>query len=281
MLRVISHFLSTVIITFDAMQKSDGHLMQQLDNLGKLTDDLVSKCGATVDDSITEPSEHVSVAGNVIRMGPYSITADALRDSILSMGVIAFEAFESLDQREKNSVMRAMSVLYLHALNGIMRIKAERNLYDQVLETLPPYTPLGVVEVSAVDFVQIVRRHKPRILHSFSQQMLTEITDQQQQLVQVVSRQTRVKEALEKVKSGNFNKVWSPVDGPEFSSLRMFCSGLASAMPTTSRVEADFSYINYRKDEFCSAMSDFALEGVLFARQKKDIERLIDVLFRE
>ncbi len=37
-------------------------------------------------------------------------------------------------------------------------------------------------------------------------------------------------------------------------------------MPTMSRVEADISFINYRKDGFNSAMSDIALEGVLFAR---------------
>ncbi len=64
----------------------------------------------------------------------------------------------------------------------------------------------------------------------------------------------------------------------QYSSLRLFCSGLSSVTPTTSRVEADFSFINYRKDDFNSTMSDIALEGVLFARQRKDLEILLNHL---
>ena len=58
----------------------------------------------------------------------------------------------------------------------------------------------------------------------------------------------------------------------------MFAAGLASVMPTTSWVEADFSFINYRKDEYNAALSDFSLEGVLFARQFNDLEAYLNAI---
>ncbi len=157
MLQTVHHFLSTIMITFDALQKSDGHVSQQLDNLNRLAYDLVSKCGATVDDSITSPDDVASVMDSGIRMGPYTITVVKLKECVLSMGVSALEVFESLSQGEKNAVLRAISVLYLFALNGIMRIKVERNYYDQKFEAVPAYTPLKLVQVPAVDFVHVVR----------------------------------------------------------------------------------------------------------------------------
>jgi hypothetical protein len=79
---------------------------------------------------------------------------------------------------------------------------------------------------------------------------------------------------LEKVKQKSFNQAWEPA-GHRFSSLRRFAAGLASVMPTTSRVDADFSFINYRKNEYNAALSDLSLEGVLFVRQVKQLESLL------
>ncbi len=78
-----------------------------------------------------------------------------------------------------------------------------------------------------------------------------------------MAREPRLKAALVKASSVLFNKVWALVGTERFFSLRLFCSGLSSVMPTTSRVEADISFINSRKDYFNSATSDIALEGVV------------------
>ncbi len=104
-LQTVHHFLSTIMITFDALQKSGGHVSQQMDNLNRLADDLVSKCGATVVHSITSQDDVASVVDSRIRMGHYTITAVKLKGCILSMGVSALEVFESLSQGEKNAVL--------------------------------------------------------------------------------------------------------------------------------------------------------------------------------
>ena len=201
-----------------------------------------------------------------------------MKNSVVSMGVAAMDEFNSLDQGGQITVLRATAVVYLITLNGIMAIKAERNCYDQEFEAVPPHTPLHLIELSTADFVHLVSKHKKRILHMLGEQELQKITEQHAQLVKVVARSPNVKAALlTDSRHSSFNRVWSAL-GSDYSSLRMFAAGLASVMPTTSRVEGDFSFINYRKDEYNAALSDFSLEGVLFARQFNDLEAYLHAI---
>ena len=66
----------------------------------------------------------------------------------------------------------------------------------------------------------------------------------------------------------------------KFPFLRRFALSIASVMPTTSCVEADLSFINCRKDEFNSSLSDLPPDGVLFARQMNDLETLLNCMFK-
>lgn len=274
-LYVVNEYMKSVVITFDALQMADAHLSQQLGNLDRLSEELTSLCGATIDKDVAEPGDIPRVVSQTeIQMGPIVVNALKMRDAILSIGVLAMEMFEDLSIPEANSVIRAMSVIYLKSLNGIMRIKAERNCYNQEFDALPACIPMGLIAMSAIDFVLLIRKHKRRIVSSFDEAEMAKITDEHKALASAVAREPTLKAALEKVSKQSFNKAWQPA-GHRFSSLRRFAAGLASVMPTTSRVEADFSFINYRKNEFNAALSDFSLEGVLFARQRKDLESLL------
>ena len=53
----------------------------------------------------------------------------------------------------------------------------------------------------------------------------------------------------------------------------MFSAGLATLMPTMSRVEGDFSIMGYRRNSYCSGMTDFALKGVMYAKQLFDLRK--------
>jgi hypothetical protein len=54
----------------------------------------------------------------------------------------------------------------------------------------------------------------------------------------------------------------------------MFSAGLATVMPTTSRVEGDFSLMYYRRNSYCSAMPEFSLEGVTYSKQYDALKRV-------
>ena len=50
-------------------------------------------------------------------------------------------------------------------------------------------------------------------------------------------------------------------------------------MLITSRVDAELSFIYYINDEFDSALSDLSRKGVLFARQRNNLETLLNCIF--
>jgi hypothetical protein len=57
------------------------------------------------------------------------------------------------------------------------------------------------------------------------------------------------------------------VFGIEFHALRDFFGGLSTVMPTTASVEADFSIINWEKDDFRTSLTEMSLEGIKHSNQ--------------
>ena len=103
-----------------------------------------------------------------------------------------------------------MAVVYLITLNGIMDIKAKRNCYDKEFKTVPPHTPLNLIELSTADFIHLVSKHKKHILHTLGEQELQKITEQHAQLVKVVARSPSLKATLlADSRHSSFNRVWS------------------------------------------------------------------------
>lgn len=108
--------------------------------------------------------------------------------------------------------------------------------------------------------------------------MLLRTTEEHQAWSRAIANEPSLLSAFKKSKNDSFNKVWN-FAGLRFDSLRLFSFIIALVMPTTSRVEADISFITWRKDEIFSVLSDFLLEGVLFARQRKGLDALLGALF--
>jgi hypothetical protein len=81
--------------------------------------------------------------------------------------------------------------------------------------------------------------------------------------VRLISRDSNLKAALTKgSEDSDFGKAWRSL-GNRFLYILRFVAGLASIMPRIATVEADFSTINYKKDDHRSA---FSLEGILHSR---------------
>jgi hypothetical protein len=64
----------------------------------------------------------------------------------------------------------------------------------------------------------------------------------------------------------DFGKAWRPL-GNRFPYMLRFVASLANVMPGTTTVEANFSIINYEKDDHRSTLTSFFLEGILHSRQ--------------
>ena len=67
-----------------------------------------------------------------------------------------------------------------------------------------------------------------------------------------------------------FEQGWACTGG-RFPVLREFCGGLATVFPGTATVESDFSIVKYTKNNFRSHLTDFSLEGILHAKQYRQL----------
>ena len=72
-------------------------------------------------------------------------------------------------------------------------------------------------------------------------------------------------------------EAWSWSGSDKYADLRMYCGGIASVMPGTSSVEADFSLIHWTKDPNSSALTDFSLEAILHCKQEERLQKLFEV----
>lgn len=73
----------------------------------------------------------------------------------------------------------------------------------------------------------------------------------------------------------SFDDCWSPL-GVGCREHKLFAGGIATVMPGTSSVEADFSLINWHKDAYSKALMDFSLESILHCKQHTRLSKLAE-----
>ncbi len=85
----------------------------------------------------------------------------------------------------------------------------------------------------------------------------------------------RLEEAVPHTHSAvqSVKECWSPL-GKDYNALKECGGGLASVMPGTSLVEADFSLINWTRDSHLKSLTDFSLESILHCKQNRTLESL-------
>jgi hypothetical protein len=232
------------------------------------------QCSAHRDEEKPCDDSRVFTNGEVMTIGQFSVHSCGLRSLVRSTGVAAQEIEEQLTHGQRNDGIRALAVVYLTSVNGIVRILQGRQSAHAESDPIPPVLPLELCSTSACDFIALVRTHKKRIEHHFkerSEEVLENICDQHTNLLEEVALDSKLKDALLSVSNQEFEVAWAP-GGSRSIDLQAFASGLATVMPTTSRVEDDFSDMTARRDFQCHNFSDFALEGVIHSKQLHQLQ---------
>lgn len=78
-------------------------------------------------------------------MDPLTLSAEVIKERLCFLNLLVLEVFESLPDEETNAAMRTMDFLHMKALNEIMKIKSERNWYEQVFHEVHVYIPLELI----------------------------------------------------------------------------------------------------------------------------------------
>jgi len=158
---------------------------------------------------------------------------------------------------------------------SVAAIVAERDARNrEKTNAAPPVLPLEIAGLSTIEFMELLFEHEERLRHSFPGTVVEEvISNEFEQLVRLISRDSNLKAALTKgSEDSDFGKAWRPL-GNRFPYMLRFVAGLANVMPGTTTVEADFSTINYEKDDHCSTLTSFSLEGILHSKQLEKLRQ--------
>ncbi|OAE35287.1 hypothetical protein AXG93_392s1360 [Marchantia polymorpha subsp. ruderalis] len=88
-------------------------------------------------------------------MGQFTLDANGLNTLMRNTGVAAQEIQEGLQPKEYNTVIHALAIVYLTALNVIATIIKGRQSTHVESEMMPPVLPLELGETSHCDFIAL------------------------------------------------------------------------------------------------------------------------------
>ena len=154
-------------------------------------------------------------------------------------------------------------------MNDLENILAGRkSAHQELVDAAPTCLPMKLINTSVVNFVSLVGDHKDQLRSAFGDKFVKEICRQHNNLVRVTAQEAplllKLSRSMETLHV--FSKSWASC-GSFFQELLLFSVGLATLIPTTSRVEGDLLLMGYCRNYYCSGMTDFALEGFLYAKQ--------------
>ena len=269
---VAFNFLQAVNITFKALQMESGVISKKYDNLYALLNQMQMQCTAT---RVEERSLDLSlVFASDIYMGQFLLTVNGINQLFNGIGVDASEILAQLtDVHQKNRVLLVRSVIYLEAMNGVIVVLSGRQAAGCKSPSVTPCLPMDLIGTSVVDFVALVSIYKTQLRDAFKPKVMQKICQQHKYLVRIAAQDPPMRSQLQAKTRSVFSKSWS-LCGSRFHELQMFAAGLTTVTPTTSCVEGEFSLMSYRCNSQCSGLTDFSLEGVMYAKQYKALHKV-------
>ena len=269
---VVYNFLVNVNVTFAALQIESAVVSKQYEILRSLLQ-LLEKASSGEQDTTRSLAEPLVLAEENISKGQFIVSKAGLDELIRGIDVDAADLYRELDDRLQSAVISASAVLYVSGMQGLAVIISGRHAAGRESSPVPPCLPVELINTSNVDFVSLVGSHKHALRSHFGDAFLQTVCQQHKDLVRAVAHEAPLSSQLQaKARTRMvFSKSWSPC-GSRFQELRQFAAGLATVMPTTSHVEGNFSLMCYRRNTYASALTDFALEGAVYAKQYEDLQ---------
>ena len=132
-----------------------------------------------------------------------------------------------------------------------------------------------MLDFSSRSLALCLERHKSRSINALGNDAVEKIDTQLQKMKRTYREDESFARAIDAHKNSYlFDESWSPV-GVGFQELKSFAGRIATVMPETSSVEANFSLISWHKDVYSKSMTDFLLESILLhCKQHTRLSRL-------
>eukprot|EP00594_Rhizosolenia_setigera_P019978 CAMPEP_0178978182 /NCGR_PEP_ID=MMETSP0789-20121207/24988_1 /TAXON_ID=3005 /ORGANISM="Rhizosolenia setigera, Strain CCMP 1694" /LENGTH=819 /DNA_ID=CAMNT_0020667835 /DNA_START=114 /DNA_END=2573 /DNA_ORIENTATION=+ len=158
---------------------------------------------------------------------------------------------------------------YVH---GLRMLSPERDEENKADVDMPPVLPSTVVTLDKRQFGKLLDSHEKRLLHTYDEVFLSDVSNQFDSFLHQY-KTIPVFKAQVDAKTESFHDCWKPFYR-QFTELVTFLGGVATVFPNNASIESDFSMIGINKDEYKKSLKNVPLEGILQAKQKKEIKEL-------
>ncbi|POM74521.1 Hypothetical protein PHPALM_8526 [Phytophthora palmivora] len=269
----IVYFLKKLL----AMESGPNLVSEQVQELCKLALIMADVVGARRDLWESHGPEEACAAGS------FQLTFQNAQQFIQNEGgPLAIEMFDMLRGVERMHIAKSVAHFAVDLIAGIATIAQEGRHYCAedvgVLVNPPIVMPIEVCEMGQDAFLKTLCEQEPRLRETFSDDDIKTIQNEYEEFVLAVSREPILSGVLKKHdRDTDVSFAWSCVNG-RFRMLQEFVGGLASVVPdlAAGTMEADMTWLNWEKPDYRQTMIDFALEGILHAKQKMKVE-LVDI----
>ena len=261
-----------------AMQ--DDHLMlsDQILVLRELSASLIATVGAVRNADVNvDPKDAMVCTEEMSTLGAFSVDHSVVMKHVQAMSLSARSGLSALPEAEALAVCKKCAALFLTAAHAVWLTVPLRDFRNKpsVVKAPPPTRPLDFVSLSSVQFSELVAQHSSRLSVSLPVDVVDHgLIVEHRELVRALRREPVLKANLEKCGKKELRKSWEPL-GARVPHLHQFATGLACVLPGTCSVERDFSVINYQCHSHRSALTTFALEGILHAKQRTVVAKLM------
>ncbi|GAB9465066.1 hypothetical protein Gpo141_00002486 [Globisporangium polare] len=260
-----------------AMESSVNLVGDQVQELCKLTLIMADVVGARRDLWETRDTEDACAAGSFLLT--YQNSQQFIQNE---GGPLAIEMFDTLRGVDRLHISKSVAHFVVDLIAAVATIAQEGRHYcaedEGVLVNPPSVMPFGVYEMGKEAFVKVLMAQEQRLLQTLSEDAVKLIQSEYDELVLAVKREPILNGVLKKhSRETDVSFAWSCVNG-RFTLLQEFVGGLAAVVPEAAAgtLASDLSSLNWEKPDYRQTMIDFALEGILHAKQKVKVE-LVDI----
>ena len=269
--------VKTINITFKALQGKQLLLDQQKEFLEKLRSELM-RIGMVATSGSTVP-----LPPGVFQVGSFRMTFASAETFLLNIGVgyvvELVNRFKESNESQYNALLERIVYLFLKLVQGIFTLSPKRNESNAAVSTCaPPALPLPLVEGGSFRFTTALLEQRNRLLVTFSAEYIDDLEHEFIDFERRYHTDGGFKELVQNTsKCESFGEAWGWLY-EKYPRLATFSGGFATTFPGTSTVESDFSVIGWEKDEYRTLLSDLSLEGILHAKQMKELAKIQVVL---
>ena len=206
--------------------------------------------------------------------GSFAVSTANVRLVFTGLGSSEALAFDALPAGDSEGLCSAFGKFVVDLAVGVQDIEPERDYDNNPITSLPPCDPLAFAKMLPASFVNVVIRFRSRLEKHFDASYIVALEEEHVALRDTYNKEEAFRTMLDAIDSETgFCEAWSLVHN-RFPKLCEFAGGLASVYPGTARVESDFSIIGWEKDEYRTSLMDVSLEGIMHAKQFKDLVAL-------